>query len=119
MDVAAYTSSTRFEERAAYEDVKTALSALPGVVGGVVESTSTPEESTCDATRARLEYLQAHTGLKKRVQEQVVDDIRRTNVSKFQVTGEEYHKSGRVTAWRVSVLRGTEELVSQQSALWN
>ncbi len=67
----------------------------------------------------KLEYLQARSGLKKRVQEQVVDDIRRSNVSKFQVTGEEYHKSGRVTAWRISVLRGTEELVSQQSALWN
>jgi len=63
--LAAYTSSTRFEERAAYEDVKTALSALPGVVGGVVESTSTPEESTCDATRARLEYLQAQDALIK------------------------------------------------------
>lgn len=67
----------------------------------------------------RFEYLQALSGLNKRVQEQIVDDIRRSNVSKFQVTGEEYHKSGRVTAWRVSVLRGQEELVSQQSALWN
>jgi hypothetical protein len=35
------------QERAAYEDVKTALSALPGVVGGVVDSSSVPEESTC------------------------------------------------------------------------
>ncbi|MEZ5387166.1 MAG: hypothetical protein R3F13_16785 [Prosthecobacter sp.] len=67
----------------------------------------------------RFEYLQAQAGLKKRVQELIVDDVRRTNVSKFQVTGDEYHKSGRVTAWRVSVLRGGEELVSQQSALWN
>ena len=67
----------------------------------------------------RFEYLQALSGLKKRVQEQVVDDIRRGNISKFQVTGEEYLKSGRVTAWRVSVLCGNEELVSQQSALWN
>jgi hypothetical protein len=67
----------------------------------------------------RFECLQALSGLQKRVQEQVVDNIRRDNVSKFQVTGEEYIKSGRVTAWRVSVLRGSEELVSQQSALWN
>jgi hypothetical protein len=63
--------------------------------------------------------MQALSGLKKRTQEQIVDDIRRSNISKFQVTGEEYKKSGRVTAWRVSVLRGKEELVSQQSALWN
>ncbi|MCB1275435.1 hypothetical protein [Prosthecobacter sp.] len=67
----------------------------------------------------RFEYLQTHSGLTKRVQEQVVDDIHRHNVSKFQVTGQEYQKSGRVIAWRVSVLRGKEELVSQQSALWN
>lgn len=67
----------------------------------------------------RFEYQQAKSGLTKRVQEQIVDDIRRTNLSKFQVTGEEYDKSGRVVAWRVSVLRGKEELVSQQSALWN
>ncbi len=67
----------------------------------------------------RFEYLQEHSGLTKRVQEQVVDDVRRSNVSKFQVAGEEYQKSGRVLAWRVIVLRGKEELVSQQSALWN
>lgn len=67
----------------------------------------------------RFEYQQALSGLSKRTQEQVVDDIRRSNVSKFQVTGEEYRKSGRVTAWRVSVMRGKQELVSQQSALWN
>ncbi len=67
----------------------------------------------------RFEYLQEHTGLTKRVQEQVVDNVRRSNVSKFEVTGEEYRKSGRVIAWRVTVLRGKEELVSQLSALWN
>lgn len=67
----------------------------------------------------RFEYQQALTGLTKRVQEQVVDDIHRSNLSKFQVIGQEYQKSGRVLAWRVSVLRGNEELVSQQSALWN
>ncbi len=67
----------------------------------------------------RFEYQQALSGLNKRVQEQIIDDIRRSNISKFQVTGQEYQKSGRVTAWRVSVLRGKEELVSQQSALWN
>ena len=67
----------------------------------------------------RFEYQQAQSGLTKRVQEQIVEDIRRNNVSKFQVTGPEYMKSGRVIAWRVSVLRGKEELVSQQSALWN
>lgn len=67
----------------------------------------------------KFEYQQAKSGLSKRVQEQVVDDIHRSNVSKFQVVGPEYQKSGRVIAWRISILRGKEELVSQQSALWN
>ncbi|MBE2284300.1 MAG: hypothetical protein IAE77_12660 [Prosthecobacter sp.] len=67
----------------------------------------------------KFEYQQERSGLSKRVQEQIVDAIGRSNVSKFQVTGPEYQKSGRVIAWRVSVLRGKEELVSQQSALWN
>ena len=67
----------------------------------------------------KFEYLQAKSGLSKRVQEQVVEDIHRSNVSKFQVVGQEYQKGGRVIAWRISILRGKEELVSQQSALWN
>lgn len=76
-------------------------------------------DRTAGPVTVRFEYQQANSGLTKRVQEQVIDDIRRNNVSKFQITGTEYTKSGRVTAWRVSVLRGKEELVSQQSALWN
>jgi hypothetical protein len=67
----------------------------------------------------RFEYQQAQSGLSKHVQEVVVDDVRRSNISKFQVAGPEYQKSGRVIAWRVSILRGKDELVSQQSALWN
>ncbi|MHB1080571.1 MAG: hypothetical protein ACYC67_14300 [Prosthecobacter sp.] len=67
----------------------------------------------------KFEYLQSKSGLTKHVQEQVIDDIHRSNVSKFQVVGQEYQKSGRVIAWRISLLRGKEELVSQQSALWN
>lgn len=67
----------------------------------------------------KLEYQQALSGLSKHSQELVVDNIRRSNITKFQVVGPEYQKRGRVIAWRVSILRGKEELVSQQSALWN
>lgn len=76
-------------------------------------------DRTAGPVTIRFEYQQANSGLSKRTQEQVIDDIHRSNIAKFQVTGDEYLKSGRVTAWRVSVRRGTEELVSQQSALWN
>ena len=67
----------------------------------------------------RFEYQQALSGLTKHVQEQIVDDIHRSNISKFEVIGQEYQKSGQVLAWRFRVMRGKEELVSQQSALWN
>ena len=66
----------------------------------------------------RFDYRMANSGLKAFSKEIVVDDIRRSNITKFEVNGEEYQKNGRVTMWKVSVLRGKEELVSQQSVLW-
>lgn len=69
--------------------------------------------------KVRFEYRQANTGLEAKVIEEEVTDVRRTNSTKFQVTGNEYNASGRVTAWRVTLLRGREELASQQSYLWN
>jgi len=67
----------------------------------------------------RFQYRLAKTGLKDFVQEQVVDDIRRSNISRFEVNGPEYRNNGRITMWKVTLLRGKEELVSQQSYLWN
>lgn len=66
----------------------------------------------------RFQYRLTKTGLKDFAKEQVVDDIRRSNITRFEVTGDEYRDNGRITMWRVSVLRGKEELVSQQSYLW-
>ncbi|MBB5036019.1 hypothetical protein [Prosthecobacter dejongeii] len=67
----------------------------------------------------RFEYRQANTGLDAKVLEEEISDVRRSNRSKFQVSGSEYNTSGRVTAWKVTILRGKEELASQQSYLWN
>ena len=69
--------------------------------------------------KLRFEYRQANTGLDPKVIEAEIADIRRSNITKFQVTGSEYNTGGRVTAWRVTLLRGQEERVSQQSYLWN
>lgn len=69
--------------------------------------------------RVVFDYRQANTGLEVKSQEAAVEDIRRSNISQFQVTGDEYHSGGRVTSWRVRVLRGREELAAQQSYLWN
>jgi len=69
--------------------------------------------------KVRFEYRLASTGLKIFAKEEVVEDIRRSNVTRFEINGDEYQKSGRVSMWRVSIFRGNEELVSQQSYLWN
>lgn len=69
--------------------------------------------------KLRFEYRQANTGLDAKVIEEEISEIKRNNITKFQVTGSEYNTGGRVTAWRVTLLRGQEELVSQQSYLWN
>jgi hypothetical protein len=67
----------------------------------------------------RFEYRQANSGLTSKVIEQSVSDVRKSNISKFEVIGDQYTTNGRVTAWRVSLLRGKEELASQESYLWN
>jgi hypothetical protein len=67
----------------------------------------------------RFEYRQANSGLEEVSQEVPVDDIRRSNLTRFQVTGDPYHERGPVTAWRVSLVRGEEVLASQESYLWN
>lgn len=67
----------------------------------------------------RFEYRQANSGLTSKVLEEEVTDLRRSNLSRFQVTGDEYLTNGRVTAWRVILLRGNEELSSKESFLWN
>lgn len=67
----------------------------------------------------RFEYRQANTGLTPQVVEEEVTDVKKSNISRFQVTGGEYTSGGRVTAWKVSLMRGKEELASHESFLWN
>jgi hypothetical protein len=66
----------------------------------------------------KLQYRQANTALETLVMTQEVTDVRRSNWSKFQVTGPAYHSNGRVTSWKLTVERGGEVLASQQSYLW-
>jgi hypothetical protein len=66
----------------------------------------------------KFQYRQANTGLETQVMTQEVVNVRRSNWSKFQVTGPAYHGNGRVTAWKLSLERGSEVLASQQSYLW-
>jgi hypothetical protein len=67
----------------------------------------------------RFEYRQANNGLATKVLEENINEVGRWNTTKFQVTGDEYNTNGRVTSWRVTLMRGKEELVSKASYLWN
>ena len=65
-----------------------------------------------------FEYRQSDSGLQSESQEIVVDQVRRSNWTKFQVTGGDYLADGRVTAWKVTLKQNGEEIASQQSYLW-
>ena len=65
-----------------------------------------------------FEYRQTKSGLEVRSMDTEVDEVHRSNWTKFEVTGAAYRADGPVTAWRVSIRRGKEELASQQSYLW-
>ncbi len=67
----------------------------------------------------RFEYRQRDTGLTVKVKEEQVSDVNRSNVTRFQVTGDEFRSNGPVTAWRASLVRGKEQLVVADSFLWN
>jgi len=66
----------------------------------------------------RFEYRQEKTALALKTLEQEVTDVRRRNLTEFKVVGKDFETGGRVTAWRVTLLRGKEELVSQNSYMW-
>lgn len=67
----------------------------------------------------KFEYRQRESGLTVKVKEEQITDVRRSNVTKFQVTGEESRSGGPVTSWRASVVRGKEQLATAESYLWN
>jgi hypothetical protein len=68
----------------------------------------------------RFEYRQANTGLKSRVKEIQVAQPRRSQVSKFEVIGEEHATHGRVTSWKISIVDAAgRELAAERSYLWN
>jgi hypothetical protein len=65
-----------------------------------------------------LQYRQSLTGPAIHTKEIVPDKIKGSNMTEFSVIGDEITKQGTVTAWRVSVLRGKQELASTKSYLW-
>jgi hypothetical protein len=66
----------------------------------------------------RFEYRQQSTGMQVLKLEQQVSEVRASNVCEFQVTGSAFQTGGRVTAWRASIVRGSEVLAIADSFLW-
>ncbi|MFZ4593264.1 MAG: hypothetical protein ACOYOF_03335, partial [Verrucomicrobiaceae bacterium] len=59
------------------------------------------------------------TGLAVKVKEAEITEVNRSNITKFEVVGEESRTGGQVTAWRASIMRGQEQLATAESYLWN
>ncbi len=69
--------------------------------------------------KVRFEYRQQGTGLAVKSKEQEVSKFDHTNVTRFQVIGNDYANFGPVTAWRVTVVRGKQVLAESKSYLWD
>lgn len=65
-----------------------------------------------------LHYRQSITGSVEYTKEIVPDRIRGSNMTEFSVIGDEFKKNGHVTAWKISLMRGKEEIAAHRSYLW-
>ncbi len=75
-------------------------------------------ETKAPAT-VRFEYRQGSTGLKVHTQEVAVSEPRRSNVTKFEVTGDTYERDGKVTQWRASIVENGTVVAEYKSYLWH
>lgn len=74
-------------------------------------------ETKAPAT-VRLEYRQGRTGLKVHSQEVAVATPKRRNVTKLEVTGDDYHRDGKVTQWKASIVENGTVVAEYKSYLW-
>ena len=68
--------------------------------------------------KVRLEYRQQTTGMEIKSQEVEVTDVRKHNITKFQITGDEFIKKGHVMCFRVTLVQGKETLAENKSFMW-
>ena len=74
-----------------------------------------------DRTRpvtVRLEYRQSLTRSAVKKQEVEVTDVKRNNVTKFEINAEEFQTNGKVLSWRAVLVQGGKELATTQSFMW-
>ncbi|NOX99176.1 MAG: hypothetical protein GXP30_05515 [Verrucomicrobia bacterium] len=68
--------------------------------------------------KLRMDYRHQSTGPKEYSFEIDVDKIRRRNVTKFAVVGEDYLTLGPVTAWKITLMVNGEIAGENKSFLW-
>ena len=66
-----------------------------------------------------IEYRQKNTGPQSFTQAVTVDNVRGSNTTDLQVTGEQYWENGSVTAYRVTLTQNGETIAADQSFLWD
>ena len=66
----------------------------------------------------RFEYRQGSTGLAVHVQEVSVEAPKGSNTTEFRVIGDDYHKNGKVTQWRATIVENGADVAEYKSYLW-
>ena len=69
--------------------------------------------------KLRFEYRQSVTRSAVKKMEVEITDVKRSNVTKIQVTGEDYLTSGKILAWRAVLVQGGKEIATTQSFMWH
>lgn len=75
-------------------------------------------KNTSDVT-VRFEYRQAALSNYVMAKERYYPGVRGSRKSPFEVTGDEFMESGRVTAWRVLLIVDGKIVALRQSYMWN
>jgi hypothetical protein len=65
-----------------------------------------------------LQYRQAKTGSTLYTKEVDAAEIKGSNTTEVSVTGDEWNTNGDITAWKVALMRGKDEVAEHHSYLW-
>jgi hypothetical protein len=65
-----------------------------------------------------LQYRQSKTGSALYNKEVEVTDVKGSNTTELNVIGDEWKTNGNVTAWKISLVRGKQEIAEHHSYLW-
>lgn len=74
--------------------------------------------ATRSPVTVRFEYRQSRTGERVLTFDQVVTKVREKNKTALRITGESYHRDGRVVAWQATLLQDGRVLDQTRSFLW-